>query len=140
MRVATIVLILLAGCGGGTPDPAGSPPARDARTPRAVLTEFAIALDPPEAPAGEVSIEAENAGTIPHELVIVRTDSAPDALPLEGAVVPEEEVTMAADSGLIERGSTRTVTAELEPGAYVLICNVAGHYQAGMRASFTVRG
>jgi len=30
------------------------------------------------------------------------------------------------------------VTLDLAPGKYVLICNVAGHYQLGMHISFTV--
>ncbi len=30
------------------------------------------------------------------------------------------------------------MTVDLEPGAYVLICNVSDHYRAGMFAPFTV--
>jgi uncharacterized cupredoxin-like copper-binding protein len=30
------------------------------------------------------------------------------------------------------------VSADLAAGKYVIICNVAGHYQLGMRAAFTV--
>jgi uncharacterized cupredoxin-like copper-binding protein len=31
-----------------------------------------------------------------------------------------------------------TLSADLAPGNYVIICNVAGHYQLGMRAAFKV--
>ena len=31
------------------------------------------------------------------------------------------------------------VTANLTAGKYVLLCNLAGHYQMGMRAPFTVQ-
>jgi len=36
-------------------------------------------------------------------------------------------------------GKTRRLALGLKPGKYVLICNVPGHYQAGMRVGFTVR-
>ena len=35
--------------------------------------------------------------------------------------------------------ASELVTAELTAGAYVLICNVASHYQSGMHTAFTVQ-
>jgi uncharacterized cupredoxin-like copper-binding protein len=32
-----------------------------------------------------------------------------------------------------------TLTADLAAGKYVVICNVAGHYQLGMRIALTVQ-
>ena len=33
-----------------------------------------------------------------------------------------------------------TVSADLKPGKYELVCHVAGHYAAGQRSAFTVTG
>ena len=50
-----------------------------------------------------------------------------------------------AAGGLIARtplmgGATvETLTADLSPGTYVLICNVASHYESGMFARLVVR-
>jgi uncharacterized cupredoxin-like copper-binding protein len=39
----------------------------------------------------------------------------------------------------IAPGSSKSFTATLEPGKYVAICNVEGHYSAGMHHAFTVQ-
>ena len=39
----------------------------------------------------------------------------------------------------IAAGRVTTLSADLQPGHYVIICNVAGHYQLGMRVALTVR-
>ncbi len=35
-------------------------------------------------------------------------------------------------------GKVATITADLQPGSYLIICNIAGHYQLGMRAALKV--
>jgi len=60
-----------------------------------------------------------------------------DKLPTTGDAKAKED-------GLIKQvkslpvGKVEVVTADLAAGNYVIICNVAGHYQLGMRAAFTV--
>ena len=39
----------------------------------------------------------------------------------------------------IAAGETATLTVELEPGHYVIVCNLPVHYSKGMRADFDVR-
>jgi uncharacterized cupredoxin-like copper-binding protein len=39
----------------------------------------------------------------------------------------------------ISAGRSTTLSADLAPGRYVIICNVAGHYQLGMRAELQVQ-
>jgi FtsP/CotA-like multicopper oxidase with cupredoxin domain len=97
-------------------------------------------VDISEIDAGEVTIEARNRGGVPHELAIIKTDTDPDELPLDAGAVDED-----AAGELIGRidafsgGQTREGTFTLEPGTYVLICNIPGHYQLGMRAALVVR-
>jgi plastocyanin len=73
-----------------------------------------------EAPAGRVTIDMDNPSTIPHNVSI------------EGRGVEEEGRT-------VGQGGTSTVTAELQPGEYDYYCSVAGHRQAGMEGTLTVR-
>ena len=44
-----------------------------------------------------------------------------------------------ARSSDLAAGATKTLTLNLKPGHYALICNIAGHYMAGMYADLTVR-
>jgi hypothetical protein len=75
-----------------------------------------------------------------HEFVIIKTDLAVDALPAVGDQVDEN----AADIQVIDEiepfapGAQQSISINLESGTYVLICNLPGHYQMGMRTSFTV--
>jgi Sulfocyanin (SoxE) domain len=36
-------------------------------------------------------------------------------------------------------GESKTLELNLEPGKYALVCNISGHYAAGMYADFTVK-
>lgn len=104
----------------------------------ATLSEFAFELSAASAPAGEVTFVAENIGALPHELAIVRSDEAEDALPLDGAVVDESGLDIVGRIAEFPAGETESGTFQLEAGNYILICNVAGHYQGGMHTAFTV--
>lgn len=70
------------------------------------------------ASAGTVAIEYRDEGTLPHTLLI----EGVDGFRLE-----------VAGTGDVDRD-----TADLQPGEYVLYCDVAGHRQAGMEATLTV--
>ena len=117
-------------------------------TVQVTLQEFAIAANPTSVAAGEVTFEAENVGPDdPHEVVVVKTDLAPDALPTneDGSVNEDGEGVEAL--GEIEEfapGGTESMTLDLEAGSYVIICNIyeademEAHYQEGMRLAFTV--
>ena len=104
------------------------------------LTEFAVAADPGSAGAGPVTFQVSNDGSIVHDLLVIRTDLAPDALPLDedGFMVDEERVEVVASSAELGSGQAAEVSSALEAGSYVLICNIPTHYQAGMWLGFPV--
>ena len=80
-----------------------------------------------------------NDGALEHEFVVVRSDLAVDALPQAGGAVDESQIEVV---GRIEQwpgGETKEATFSLTAGSYVLICNIPGHYQLGMRAAFRVQ-
>ena len=104
----------------------------------AVMTDDSVRLSPAKAPAGTVTFRVVNQGTVTHELEVFRTDLAPDSLPVEGStaspgLAPLDEVEN------VEPGLAMDLAVTLEPGNYVLICNLPAHYQQGMRANFTAR-
>jgi hypothetical protein len=46
----------------------------------------------------------------------------------------------ATQRGDLAAGGSETVSADLTPGRYELICHLAGHYQAGQKLPFEVTG
>jgi uncharacterized cupredoxin-like copper-binding protein len=115
-----------------------------ARTPKGTVAvdydEFTIEAKPPSAPAGSVRFRQHNRGALTHELVVIDTALAPDALPVKaGQVVLEAKpLRVVGRDKVLAADKTRTATIRLDAGKYVLICNVAGHYQSGMRTPFSV--
>ena len=102
------------------------------------------------APAGDITFRVKNLGTVDHEMIILKTDTPFDQLPVTDAGDPPVSVATGANKvdeannvgetgdPDLKPGDTRTFTVNLTPGKYVLLCNIAGHYQMGMRAPFTV--
>ena len=143
-RSAVVVLFgalfSLVACGGGGAE----------TTVAVTLQEYAILPAQASAPAGSVTFDAENTGPdLSHELVVIRTDLAPDALPTaEDGSVDEtgEGVEVIGEIEEFAPGASETRTFDLEAGTYVLVCNVVdeeggetlAHYALGMRTGFTV--
>ncbi|MCB5283463.1 sulfocyanin-like copper-binding protein [Arthrobacter sp. AL08] len=97
---------------------------------------------------GAVSFLAANAGTLSHELVILplAADQIPGTRPIgadgqidEADSLGEASNTCAEGTGQgILPGTTGWVTVTLPPGRYELVCNLPGHYAAGMYTQITV--
>jgi len=112
----------------------------DEGTVAVTLVDFSVTPDPDSAPAGETTFDVTNDAEQVHEFVVFQTDLAADQLPTdENGDVDEagEGVALVDEIEDIEGGSTQSLTVNLEAGSYVLICNLPGHYQQGMHASFT---
>ena len=100
--------------------------------------DFSIELASSSAPAGSVSFDISNEGPSTHEFVVIKTDDAPDALPVKDGTVEEDKVDVVDEQEDIAPSTTATLTTDLEAGSYVIICNITGHYEAGMHSAFTV--
>ena len=124
-------------CGGGT---SSSKTSGSGSQVKVELKEWSLTPDKTSAPAGKVTFTATNAGTVEHEFVVIKTDKAADALTLSGNAVDEEASGQSKVDEIAEfqPGSAKTLTLDLQPGKYVLICNVAGHYRQGVSSAFTV--
>jgi len=103
------------------------------------LKDFAISAAPADAAAGDMTFDIKNDGPSDHEMVIIKTDLAADALPTDnkGEVI-EDEVEAIDEVEDVAPGSSVSLSVNLEAGNYVLICNLPGHYAAGMSTAFTV--
>ena len=100
--------------------------------------DFAIDLASSSAPAGSVTFNISNEGPSTHEFVIIKTDDAPDALPTKNGTVNEDGLTIVDEQEDIAPSTTATLETNLDAGSYVIICNLPGHYEAGMHTAFTV--
>ena len=121
-----------------TPEPTETvaPPPPGGPAVAVSLTEFAIAADD-LAEADGVTFRVANDGAVSHEFVVIRSDAAPDALAIAAGVADESQLDVVGRIGQWPGGETREGTFELTPGAYLLICNLPGHYQLGMTVAFT---
>ncbi|MEZ4866005.1 MAG: hypothetical protein R3C14_32115 [Caldilineaceae bacterium] len=77
--------------------------------------------------------------TRPHELVVIKTDLAPDQLPrLENGAADESQLQVIARTTRLLPGESAMLKLKLKKGNYVLICNIGGHYSLGMYTGFRV--
>ena len=106
----------------------------------ATLKEWQFDLDSSTGPAGEITFHIQNDGEKTHEFVVIKTDTMSDSLPVDEAndEVDETAFTPVDEVEDITSGSSAELTVDLEPGHYVILCNLTGHYSKGMHADFTV--
>jgi uncharacterized cupredoxin-like copper-binding protein len=121
---------------------------RDGPAPRGtlhnvLLKDFEVQQETTVVPAGTVSFLVRNQGPTTHEVIVVRTDLAPDKLPLQpdGLTVDEEKrgVDFLEEVEGLDIDDRETLILDLAPGRYVLYCNLEGHYLGGMYEALTVR-
>lgn len=80
------------------------------------LTEFRVAPDPVTVAAGTAALAVSNAGTVIHNLSV------------DGTATPMLDAGESADLDV----------SALAPGTYTLLCQVAGHEAAGMKATLII--
>jgi uncharacterized cupredoxin-like copper-binding protein len=137
MRVviaAATALVLLAGCAAQ-----GAQPGTGGQV-SVTLTDTGVTLAQASVNSGPVTFKVKNAGSIEHELVVVRTDIAQDKIqPDADEPGKMSEEGAQGESGDLAAGLTKDFTLNLSPGKYVLMCNQPGHYMVGMHIAFVVR-
>ena len=100
------------------------------------LDEWSVRPAVREVSPGRVTFRARNSGRTTHELVVLRTSKRAGAL---GSGNRVSERGSAGEVGDVKAGRSGTVTLHLRPGHYALVCNLPGHYHAGMHADLVVR-
>jgi uncharacterized cupredoxin-like copper-binding protein len=138
LAVATLVTaVLVAACGGGD----------EAQDVSVSLKEWSVTPSLAQVTDGKVKFTVTNDGTIPHEFVVIKSDLPPNGLPVSDGKVIEDEVNLVDEIEAFAAKSTESITLDLSPGKYLLICNVTeqvpgqpvtSHYQNGMTVLFLV--
>jgi hypothetical protein len=134
-----------------TATPTASPENTPSATPNTnlgvTLKEYEITMDKTSGPAGVFTFAIKNEGPAEsHVFMIVKTDLAPDALPVtsSGQFAPNSDAVILANTPGIGANASDSFGQRLEAGKYVFICNNSdangqGHYSKGMHAGFTVK-
>lgn len=122
---------------------AGASTAPSASTPlRVTLTDFKVQLATTTVAAGNVTVTISNTGTVPHELLVFRSNLAPADYPMKDGGIDEEGagITKISDGDNLDPGTSQTRTIDLtQPGSYMFVCNLPGHFAAGMYTMVTVK-
>lgn len=122
---------ILAGCSAGAAAPQ--------TTVNATLTDMKITVDRTSVPAGQVTFVVKNTGAVIHELVVLQTSLSQDKIPADADEAGKmDETGNVGETGDVIATGSKTFTATLPAGHYVLMCNEVGHYAAGMHMTFTV--
>jgi uncharacterized cupredoxin-like copper-binding protein len=91
-----------------------------------------IKASAPTVKPGKVTFNVVNQGQTTHGFAIV-----PAPAKVSGGAV--DESTFIASGDHLPAGASGTVTADLKPGTYELICHIPGHYAAGQKTTFEVK-
>jgi uncharacterized cupredoxin-like copper-binding protein len=96
-----------------------------------------VALGPLK--AGEIKFDVHDDGTTQHEFVVIKSDADPASLAIADGKVDEAAAGESpGEADDIDPGQAKIATMRLEPGKYVFICNVVGHYLSGMHGQLIV--
>ena len=100
-----------------------------------------IKVSPASAPAGHVTFDVTNSSKDQiHEMIVMYLADTSKQLPYvaDEMRVDEDKAGDKGEVSELDPGHTGSLTVMLKPGKYLLICNVPGHYEAGMWTEFTV--
>ncbi|MGZ4137543.1 MAG: sulfocyanin-like copper-binding protein [Actinomycetota bacterium] len=161
MRAAAVAILaggLFAACSsanaGEAPNPVESqPPASAAVSGTQVnvqlgetdVTHMYMKIDTTSVPAGTVTFSVQNQGVKTHEFVVLKTDTPAGDFPLttfegeKNRIDEDADGVNVGETGDMDAGTSKTLTVELKPGHYALVCNLAGHYRMGMYSDFQVK-
>jgi uncharacterized cupredoxin-like copper-binding protein len=109
--------------------------------PGMMMGMMAVRTDHSSIKAGPVHFDVTNwSQGVLHELIVVAVDNPQAVLPYDysKAKVAEDQIKVLGESGDLQPGASYAFDITLAPGTYLLICNVPGHYAAGMVTPLTV--
>ncbi len=102
---------------------------------------MAIRIDHDSIKAGAVKLDVTNwSRSVSHEVLVVAVDDPTSPLPYDynQAKVKEDQLKILGDTSELQPNESKTLDLTLAPGTYLIICNVQGHYAAGMATPLRV--
>ncbi len=139
-RIAAAVALVVTGAllvGAGAAWTASDQAAAKKRT--VMLDEWSVTPNKKKVKRGKVTFTVTNDGNFKHNFVIVRTNKPPGKLPRKKSGLQAKEKVRVGKLKPFNAGKTRKLTVKLAKGNYVLLCNLPGHYEAGMFTAFKVK-
>jgi uncharacterized cupredoxin-like copper-binding protein len=152
VAILASVMLAMSACSKSNPQPTPKPPSQAAPSPSSAgqkevaikLQQWSITPTSTTVPAGAITFSVTNAGTIPHEFVVLSTDALAADFPIgtfegEPNRIDEDRVgTNVGETGDMQPKATKSITIDLKPGHYAFVCNLPAHYGLGMHVDFTV--
>jgi uncharacterized cupredoxin-like copper-binding protein len=99
------------------------------------LAKMAINANPASVSRGDVKFNVTNlASTLVHEVILARITDENEILAYDAGAneVDEKTIQTLGQLAEIDPSKSASMTLELIPGKYILYCNYAGHFMAGM--------
>ena len=125
-----MLVALVVGCGGDGPKKLVVGLRDYEITPRAI-----------DAKVGKITFDITNTGVVHHEFAVVRTDLAPEKLPVTADGKLDEHgarLTYLGGNENVLPGQHTTLTMDLTAGAYVFVCNIDDHFKRKMYTRFYI--
>ena len=138
LRIAAVGIIVVIAGVVGTLKAVGSENHALATSVTVTESEMKVTASVKRVPAGKVTFIVRNTGTTEHELVVLRHNGSADGLPVVHFKAAEDESAKVGEAEGLKPGKSTRLTLNLKPGRYVLLCNIVGHYQLGMRTGLLV--
>lgn len=102
---------------------------------------MSIRTDKLSVKTGTVTFDVTNwSRSVLHEMLVVSVDNPAAPLPYDyvKAIVPKEQVKVLGEVADLQPNMSKELEVNLMPGSYLLICNLPGHFGAGMATQFNV--
>ena len=102
---------------------------------------MSISINKSTVPAGDVVFNVTNgAMTEAHEMILVKLKNAGQRIPLIASKhrVDEAKLKTLGEVADLQPSASGKLKAKLAPGDYMLLCNIKGHYEAGMATTLKV--
>jgi uncharacterized repeat protein (TIGR01451 family) len=122
--------------------PAAAPAPPPVALTAVMLSDMKVTPSATVTPSGTYTVTITNSGKIPHELLVFHTDIAPANLPIEadGKVAEDAPGFKVSDGDNLDPGASQSRVIDLsQPGTYLFVCNLPGHFMAGMHTVVTVK-
>jgi len=140
LGLASAMVVAIAGCSGGSTPAPSADAVVGATIVDVALAEWSVKPSTTTAAPGAVTFRVSNIGTTVHELIVVKTDTKADALPVADGKVAEDGLTVVDEVEDVAAGTTADLALTgLVAGHYAIFCNIEGHYSQGMHADFDVK-
>lgn len=103
--------------------------------------KMGITTDVARVKAGKIDFEVANdSKNMVHEMLVIKVGSYSENLPYnaKNASIVEDQTKDYGEVSELQPGKSGSLKVDLQPGKYLLVCNMPGHYKAHMYTNLLV--